>query len=120
MTALFVLQAPLCVFACLSGEDIEKTADTQHENAPCHESEPSSESSEPADSNSECGCEDSYTALVPVADQASMDLPSAAVVLGPAIAGAFVSAIRPVAHAYLREADLPPPDILLLKSTLLI
>jgi hypothetical protein len=120
VTALFVLLAPLCAIACLPTADIQGTADSEHGNSPCHESAPSSQPSEPEKSNGDCGCEDSYTAVVPIADQTSTNLPSTAVVLEAAISDVFVSEIRPVARAQLRETDLPPPDILLRKSTLLI
>jgi len=120
LAALFVLQAPLCVLACLSGAVPAESSTATPGDSPCHEQAPSSNPSDPADSHDDCGCEDSYTAVLAGADRTFWNIQSAPV-LPPhsleAPLGALASRTKPVQPI---ETDLPPPDILLLKSTLLI
>lgn len=120
-TALFVLQAPLCVLACLPSADAATAVDAAHQsNSPCHESTPASSPAEPSSSHDDCGCEDSYTAVLASADLATPNLVPTAVI--PPLNSADQLRVNLVwlARSNPNETDLPPPDVLLLKSTLII
>ena len=121
LAALFVLQAPLCVLACLSGGAPDESAvAAHHDSPPCHEQAPTSEPAEPSDSHDDCGCGDSYEAVLATADQTFSNVQNSPV-LPPTTHRAPVNAVfSTTTRVRLNEADLPPPDILLLKSTLLI
>jgi len=120
-TALFVLQAPLCVLACLPlVESATAVAGAEHGESPCHETAPSSDPSEPANSHDDCGCEDSYTAIVASADQNSGKLSATPLLPPKALAVDLHASASWVPRAHPKETDLPPPDILLLNTTLLI
>ena len=122
LAALFAFQAPLCAFACLPDAPSETPMESGSEaGMPCHDSAPSSDSDAPTDHSAECGCGESLQALVPSADQIASQLSAddhepeePAPVTLVLVASAKRNAPLPPS-----ETDLPPPDILLLKTTLL-
>ena len=127
LAALFVLQAPLCVLACLTNAaQDESTAETLHASPPpCHEQAPHTQTptpapNKPADTHNDCGCEDSFTAVLASADKTFANVQTSQVIATKALADPFCAVLRSTIDVRLSEADLPPPDILLLKSTLLI
>ena len=135
--ALFGLQMPLCALACMQGSDAESVAAQQAE-PPCHaqnshaqnshaqtshaqkSDEQSSDASPPKApcSEEDCGCAFAYEALLPIADGISSHGSLVVVLLGTP-GQVFDSSVRRPSAVPTRS-DLPPPDILLLKSTLLI
>ena len=134
--ALFGLQVPLCALACMQGSDAESTA-SQRVEPPCHGLKSGSKSVEsqghqpsPAESSGnasptkapcsqeECGCDFAYEALLPGIDSIS-NQGSLALILG-STPGRPNDSSMPRFCAVPTSTDLPPPDILLLKSTLLI
>lgn len=120
-TALFVLQAPLCALACLPSQpSAAAIEEANHGASPCHEQAPSSTPSEPSNSHDDCGCADSYTAVLASAEQAPANLPSLTALAPNFLTQELHTSFGWAAHAQPRDASLPPPDILLLKSTLLI
>jgi hypothetical protein len=120
--ALFGLQVPLCALACMQGSDAESVTAQQAE-LPCHaqnsheQSRDASPSKAPC-SEEDCGCDFAYEALLPIADGFSSHGSLVLVPLGTP-GQVFDSSVRR-ASAVPTSSDLPPPDILLLKSTLLI
>ena len=120
--ALFGLTGPLCVFACIEGSSGEPVAASpQHsgEAPPCHGSAPVSSPEAPAGDH-ECGCDDLRVVLTKA--ESSKATGSLAVVVQAPLQFSFP--VRPAVPAparhWKRQAGLPPPDVLLLKSTLLI
>ena len=127
LAALFVLQAPLCVIACLTNAaQDESTAETLHASPPpCHEQAPHAQTptpapNKPADTHNDCGCEDSFTAVLASADKTFANVQTSQVIATKALEDPVGAVFRSTIDVRLSEADLPPPDILLLKSTLLI
>jgi hypothetical protein len=132
LAALFVLQAPLCVLACLTNAtQDESTAEALHASPPpCHEQAPHTQAphtqaptsapDKPADTHNDCGCEDSFTAVLASADKTFTNVQTSQVIATKALEDPVGAALRSTIDVRLSEADLPPPDILLLKSTLLI
>ena len=132
LAALFVLQAPLCVLACLTNAtQDESTAEALHASPPpCHEQAPHTQAphtqaptsapDKPADTHNDCGCEDSFTAVLASADKTFANVQTSQVIATKALEDPFCAVLRSTIDVRLSEADLPPPDILLLKSTLLI
>ena len=116
--ALFVLQAPLCLLACLPSADAAPMDAAKH--GSCHEDAPSDAPSAPTHSHEDCGCEDSQCALVLSADQSLSNIFSLVSPLPSLRADGRSTSSRWVQRAQPKETDLPPPDVLLLKSTLLI
>ena len=115
VAALFGLQASLCALACLDDPQPESTT-AHHAEEPCHEHG----SSSPVDrsSHEDRGCEFGYEALVP-SPPVSVSAPVLAFVPSTPRWQPTHSSVR-WAPPVPKDADLPPPDILLLKSTLLI
>jgi hypothetical protein len=132
LAALFVLQAPLCVLACLTNAtQDESTAEALHASPPpCHEQAPHTQAphtqaptsapDKPADTHNDCGCEDSFTAVLASADKTFTNVQTSQVIATKALEDPVGAVLRSTIDVRLSEADLPPPDILLLKSTLLI
>ncbi len=121
VTALYVLQVPFCAFACLVPVEVEATAASADVTAHgCHEEAPasSSGSSDVPLSHDDCGCEFAESVLV----SASSDFLATSL---HAVAPAAVD-VEPIdaftgrQRSILRAFDLPPRDILLLNSTLII
>ena len=130
--ALFGLQVPLCALACMQGSDTESIATHQPEPS-CHQQSSRQQSgheqsrhernddsspSEAPCSQAECGCEFAYEALLPSVDSISNHSSFAFLLLGTP-GQPLDSSVRR-ASGVPTGTDLPPPDILLLKSTLLI
>lgn len=123
LAALFGLRAPLCVFACMDtggSAPAETTAHDSGQSAPCHGSGSSSPESPPSPVDHECDCDQTQLVLTKgdakrAADALELPTPSLAVVLP-------LSPVDPSSSPRLwrRHEALPPPDVLLLKSTLLI
>ncbi|GEM_PF-2240741 len=127
LAALFVLQTPLCVLACLTNAaQDESTAETLHASPPpCHEQAPHTQTptsapDKPADTHNDCGCEDSFTAVLASADKTFANVQTSQAIATKALEDPVGAVLRSTIDVRLSEADLPPPDILLLKSTLLI
>ena len=137
LAALFVLQAPLCVLACLTNAaQDESTAEALHASPPpCHEQAPHTQTphtqaphtqaptsapDKPADTHNDCGCEDSFTAVLASSDKTFPNVQTSQVIATKALEDPVGAVFRSTIDVRLSEADLPPPDILLLKSTLLI
>ena len=137
LAALFVLQAPLCVLACLTNAaQDESTAEALHASPPpCHEQAPHTQTphtqaphtqaptsapDKPADTHNDCGCEDSFTAVLASSDKTFPNVQTSQVIATKALEDPFCAVLRSTIDVRLSETDLPPPDILLLKSTLLI
>jgi len=118
MAALFGLQAPLCAFACVELSAIER--DVAEAAMPCHKQ--SSEARSPGDTGSKEDCSScdqaTYEAL---ASAPELNVPALqlAVAATPTRAEPVDASPR-VAELAAVSTDLPPPDILLLKSTLLV
>jgi hypothetical protein len=121
LAALFVLQTPLCVLACQLNAAPDEAGAEAHHASSCHEEAPSPRSSsEPRDAHGDCGCGDSYTAVLASADQTVSNVQSSPVLPPTALEVPLNAVFSRTTKVQLCEADLPPPDILLLKSTLLI
>ena len=117
VAALFGLQAPLCALACLDNPFDLLPVASESGDHPCHQESPDPEPAS-GDSHGDC-CQLAYQAIFP----GSVDTASA----GLSLAEAPPSTVRLLGQADCHLAsvvpeftDLPPPDILLLKSTLLI
>ena len=94
--------------------------DMAGEHMPCHEAPADQAPAEPASSHDDCGCGgDSYEALVQSADKNLGQADSSAIVFRAPLPQ-VVQTTRAAFRRAPQETDLPPPDILLLKSTLLI
>ena len=128
-----MLQAPLCVLACLTNAapDAASTAEAHHASPPpCHEQAPNTQTPrtqtptsapyEPADTHNDCGCGDSFTAVLASSDKTFPNVQTSQVIATKALEDPVGAVFRSTIDVRLSEADLPPPDILLLKSTLLI
>lgn len=122
VAALLGLQAPLCIVACLDSPN-RVIAATPADVPPCHAS--SGETPRPAgspepaapDSHVDCDCETSYVALA----ELQGDPKTGDALAYTALRVAERALDSPVLPAiFPREADLPPPDILLLTTTLII
>ena len=117
VAALFALQTPLCALGCLDFPS-PTVAHTSQADPPCHSDTSHPTPPESPDSHDDCGCQ-----LEPDAVVSSGDAPISVVGLaqptGEAFPGRLPSRTR-FAFSVPGEGDLPPPDILLLKATLLI
>jgi hypothetical protein len=116
VTALFVLQVPFCALACFEPASADPSAVAE---SSCHET--SSDSSPAGESNShtDCGCDFTTQALVSQPVDANTTASIEFVVhrtdrIEP------THSRRSQAPQVEQNADLPPPDILLQKSTLII
>ena len=116
VTALFLMLVPFCALACFETADTNPSAATE---SSCHEK--SSDSSPAGESNSheDCGCDFAIQALLSQPTDSNTTTPVDLVVsrnqqLEP------THSSRSQAPQVRHDADLPPPNILLLKSTLII
>lgn len=111
--ALIGLQAPLCALACLATQPAPVSQDAP----PCHEPSPDSAPAEAPSSHADCGCEFASQALVSRAGEATF--PPVQITARPRVWREARPELRGEPQV-ARTTDLPAPDILLLKSTLLI
>ena len=109
--ALFGLPGPLCALACLEAAQIPAVAAHSSE-MPCHEE---GGSKQPSDAEQDCDCE-SAAAPVLLAFDAPAQLGDVVLRI-PSFRSARTAALLRFAP---RTQPVPPPDILLLKSTLLL
>ena len=109
--ALFGLSGPLCALACLADTQVLAPA-AQSSEMPCHEQGPP----EPGDSERDCDCV-SASAPALLAFEAPVRMGCLVVPLPSLRAAARTHAPEP---SVPRAERIPPPDILLLKSTLLV
>jgi len=119
--ALFGLGTPLCAFFCLQGSAATPVAAVSHpeESAPCHGSAPASPGEAPT-RESDCDCGDARVILTKSESaQAQHVVEIAAVhpILGSPL---HPQPERSMAGEWKGPQHLPPLDLLLLKSTLLL
>jgi hypothetical protein len=117
LAALIGLQVPLCEFACGIDPASLSAAASTPEAAPCHEPT-EREAPAPGPSHDACGCASVYAA--PVAGTEVPEAPPGWALLG-ARSLRIASGLpgdRVAQHRHL--TCIPPPDILLLKSTLIL
>ncbi len=117
--ALFTLQAPLCALACLESPETVSASASHHGAQPCHDdgAEPA-----PADrprSHEHCGCALVIEARV-VETSSCSTVSAAASITSPKVFSQPGGAIVRWAPSVPSSTDLPPPDLLLLKSSLII
>lgn len=116
VTALFVLQVPFCALACFepAGADPSAAAESS-----CHET--SSDSSPAGESNShaDCGCDFTTQALISQSVDANTTA-SVEFVVHRTVRIEPINSRKNQAPQAGQNADLPPPDLLLRKSTLII
>ena len=116
VAALFVLQAPLCALAC--SESAEANPSTLAEKS-CHEE--GSDSSPAGQSNSHEDCECNFAAGGLVSQPiASISPTSVEIGISPSPLPELTYSNPGQELLVAQNTDLPPPDILLLKSTLII
>lgn len=115
LAAFFGLHAPLCAVACVAMADAAPTA--AHRSEPsCHEEPASAPTEAPAEASGSC-CDFADQATAPTADgslaASAVGLVARTPIWQASIAGGPFARVA-------AENDLPPPDILLLKSTLIV
>lgn len=123
VTAFFVLQAPLCALACFESLDVTgASADAAPISASpsCHdEQSPDSSASGEPSSPLDCGCD--FALQVVISHASDLDITQAPVfAISPRSQKLVFAAAVSELPAVFYGSDLPPPDILLLKSTLLL
>lgn len=132
MAILFGIEAPLCAFACveagapqLATHDSEPVSEatphldpTHQRSAPCHGSKPDSAPADVPESHQDCGCDFTVEGLL--SDSSSTATISVIGWTSPDGLIDFIAADNREAWKASFESDIPPPDLLLLKSTLLI
>jgi hypothetical protein len=114
--ALFVAPAPICAIACLEAPGAQSTAASATEH-PCHDAGGERAPSESPSAPEACGCGFAHEALVSATNVA----PATPLAIAPP--SALVDALYASAdwtRAVPRDTDLPPPDLLLLESILLL
>ena len=115
--ALFGLLVPPCALACLESFQ-EGPSFAQLPESPCHEENSDSMPSELPGSQEDCGCEIANEDLLP-GFVASLSGGTLVVISSSAPRQSLEAGMR-WALTLPEDTDLPSPDILLLKSTLLI
>jgi hypothetical protein len=117
MAALFVLQAPLCALACFENADADPSTVTERS---CHDEPSDSSPSGESNSHADCGCNFVSQALVSQPTVFNPTPPPVDLVVSSALRSELIYSSGGREPHIAQEADLPPPDILLLKSTLII
>lgn len=122
VAAVFVLQAPLCVFACIPGSTSNAEMADGQPSPSCHEPAPSSSETpdDPAESHDDCSCDASYRAILASPEQSYSNVQTVVALPPRVLDTRRVGHVTRASIVWPSETDLPPPDILLLKSTLLI
>ena len=117
VAALLGAEAPLCILACVEDNPTADIAAHQTE-APCHGSASNSPPSGSPDAREDCACKFEYEALVASSSDPTAESSGAGMAFIPqsVLPDRIGSVLRGVAIGY----DLPRPDILLMKSTLII
>ena len=119
VAALFLVKAPLCTVACAEASSeprVAQHAQNAHEAMPCHGASPAVPD-EPSRADHECDCD-----LVRVAKPNNAP-PTAASWAAPALVEFHFAQPSHQAVSWFfasRQHSIPPPDVLLLKSSLLI
>ncbi|HEB88297.1 MAG TPA: hypothetical protein ENI85_01895 [Deltaproteobacteria bacterium] len=119
MMALFAIHTPICGLACFESPSVGPTSITEHA---CHEKTSHSSSHERSGSSNPedgCGCQLTLHGFVPQ----SADTNASSSIDHAIDAGNRVDRVQLERGTGLQVAvisDLPPPDVLLLKSTLII
>ncbi|MDP6977586.1 MAG: hypothetical protein QF570_03155 [Myxococcota bacterium] len=121
LAAIIMLQAPFCAVACTL-EPTPPPSDAAHTDMPpCHGASNDTEvPAAPHESNEDCGCDDALQAAIPAPGQNTPANPTAQLTLALPLAPSLAQAHATYLLAPLRETDLPPPKILLLKQSFLI
>jgi hypothetical protein len=114
VTALFVLQVPLCALACFELAGTGPTAISEH---PCHEGNPDSSPASESNSHDDCDCKLAPEALVSQISESNTTA-SVAIFTSAKQLTELTNSARGHTPRVKLGADLPPPYILLLKSTL--
>jgi hypothetical protein len=117
VTALFVLQVPLCALACF---ELAGTGPTAISEPPCHEGNPDSSPASESNSHDDCGCKLAPEALVSQISESNTTTASLGIFVAAKQFTELTNFDRGRTPRLEQDADLPPPDILLLKSTLII
>ncbi len=120
--ALFGFRAPLCVFACLESGQAAEVAVAEvpaGEQAPCHGTTPEP-SKVPESGDHDCTCD--RTQLVVSKSDVEKGYGPNVSLAPPLLIASFVvpDVDRNPSGTWSRHEHLPPPDILLLNSTLLL
>jgi len=118
LVALLGFLQPVCALACVAGDAPAATPVAEQAAHPCHESEPAPASDPAPASHETCGCDAAQKLVRPTLD-ASAGTTTAALAAPFVVSVAGPPAPMEVARIAL-QTDLPPPDLLLRKSTLLI
>lgn len=115
VTALFVLQAPLCAFACTESAEAQMSTPTDR---PCHGENSDSSPAGESNTHEDCACAFAPETLVsqPIDSNTTM----VGIFVYPALRLEMMDGGNGQEPLAARNGDLPPPDILLLKSTLII
>lgn len=116
VAALFVLQAPLCALAC--NESAETDSPTTSE-PPCHENPSDSSPIGESNAHEDCACAFAPETVVSQPIDFAQTMP-VVIFVSRAVRLELIDSSRGQDPMDARDADLPPPDILLLKSTLII
>ena len=115
--AFFVLQAPLCALACFEalGTDSSEVAERS-----CHDEGSDSSPASNSNSHDDCGCNFDSQPLVSQPTDSNTTTSSIEIAGSPPSRSERIHTSRVRESETAQYADLPPPDILLLKSTLII
>ena len=121
LAALFGLGLPLCAFACQNDGSAARIASSEHpseEAAACHGGAPNSPEEAPGDTGCDC---DGFQALLSKAESSEIHRFVDAADVASAAASLLVPASEiACTRSWRGQQDLPPPDVLLLKSTLIL
>ncbi len=120
LAALFGLQGALCSMACAESPSSELAGPQAADPMPCHEAPAEDPSPAPAhpDSDAPCSCEASVVAVLEASEAVTAN-PAAGILPTRVV---HVEALRGVSTDFHWRAPerLPPLDVLLLNTTLLI
>jgi hypothetical protein len=116
VAALFVLQAPFCALACFEPAEADPSAIAE---SSCHETSPDSSPAGESNSHADCDCQFTTQALVSQ-PMDSNTTTTVEFVVHRTERIELIDSRRSQVPRVEQNADLPPPDILLQKSTLII
>jgi len=119
LAALFGVQAPVCTLFCAEGSGAAHAAEPETP-PPCHGARAPADPADPADSHTDCeGCDEGVQAVVLSEAQVAAPSPVVALVSLPLGFESAFNRRRPTPSPKT-PSQLPPPDIILLKSSLLL